>query len=53
MRDRLEDLDFAEDNHTGSIELVLEWNPQGARRRSRPKKAWTKTTEDETMEDME
>jgi hypothetical protein len=36
---------------TGSIEKsVLEWNPQGARRRGRPKKTWKRTIEDEAME---
>jgi hypothetical protein len=29
---------------------VLDWNPQGARRRGRPKKTWKRTTEDEAME---
>jgi hypothetical protein len=36
---------------TGSIEKsVLDWNPQGARRRCRPKKTWKRTIEDEAME---
>jgi hypothetical protein len=37
--------------HTRSIEkLVLDWNPQGARRRGRPKKTWKRTIEEEAME---
>jgi hypothetical protein len=36
---------------TGSIERsALVWNPQGARRRRRPKKTWKRTVEEEAME---
>jgi hypothetical protein len=32
----------------GAIEkTALEWNPQGYRRRGRPKRTWRRTTEDE------
>jgi hypothetical protein len=30
--------------------IEKDWNPQGARRRGRPKKTWKKTIEDEAME---
>jgi len=33
---------------TGAIEkTALDWNPQGYRRRGRPKRTWQRTTEDE------
>ena len=33
---------------TGAIEkTALDWNPQGHRRRGRPKRMWRRTTEDE------
>jgi hypothetical protein len=35
----------------GAIEkAALEWNPQGVRKRGRPKKTWRRTIEDEAME---
>jgi hypothetical protein len=35
----------------GAIEkTVLDWNPQGYRRRGRPKKTWRRTIEDEIEE---
>jgi hypothetical protein len=38
-------------NPDGAIDkATLEWNPQGVRKRSRPKKTWRKTTEEEAVE---
>jgi hypothetical protein len=35
----------------GAIEkAALEWNPQGVRKRGRPKKTWRRTSEEEAME---
>jgi hypothetical protein len=35
----------------GAIEkAALKWNPQGVRKRGRPKKTWRKTIEEEAME---
>jgi hypothetical protein len=35
----------------GAIErAALDWNPQGARRRGRPRKTWKKTVEEEAAE---
>jgi hypothetical protein len=35
----------------GAIErAALDWNPQGARRRGRPRKTWKKTVEEESAE---